>query len=98
MQAVYDAAQIIWKAQCPISRRRGELGMNQLELAVASGISMATVKSLETGRRFSRRLTLETLAPALKVRSDYLIVVHRNWYRSRPTDATALEYLETWSK
>lgn len=49
-------------------KRRAELGMNQVELAHASGISSGTIASIESGHSQTPKAdTLEKLAKGLKV-------------------------------
>lgn len=49
-------------------KRRAELGLNQVELAQASGISSGTIASIESGHSQAPKAeTLEKLAKGLKV-------------------------------
>lgn len=73
-------------------RRRGELGLSQVELAKIAGIKSATIAAIEAGRvsRNPRLDTLEGLAKGLRVDTGVLIALVRGEQQKPRLDAEAV--------
>jgi len=64
-----------------IERRRAELGLTQEQLAAASGLGLATISNLESGRQpaFSRR-TLDRVGRALEWPDGWMSLIDEDDY------------------
>jgi transcriptional regulator with XRE-family HTH domain len=56
-----------------IARLRRASGLTQEELAERSDLAVATIASIEQGKRWARLTTLQRLAKALRVKTDELL-------------------------